>query len=282
MKKLLIITIFILAAAIIIINFFPKNSQNRFTVKPGVLRVGMDLKYPPFETFDNNNKPSGISVDVAQAFADYLGLKLEVVNMDFSTIIPGLETKSIDIAIASMSYTTERDKKVDFSNPYFYFKIIGLMSKKYANKHNITAKTTTDELWKIKNTKFTGMIGQISSKIPQEKGFNVKLYNDKGSAVMDISQNKADMLIISSEVVVHANQNYPQSTEIFWNALEISPICMAVREGNKDLLSKANLFIKSMSEKNGTYSKLTKKYDPIIRDFYKNESIGLDFYINAK
>lgn len=282
MKKIMLIAVIVIATGIVAINFMPKDKKNGLTVTPGVLKVGMDLKYPPFETFDSDNNPSGISVDVAQGLADYMGLKLEVVNLDFSTIIPALETRSIDIAIASMGYTKERDKKVDFSDPYFYFKMIGLMSSDYAEKNNISKATTSDDLWQIKDTRFIGMIGQTSSIIPQSKGFDVKLYNDKGSAVMDISQNKADMLIFGSDVVVHANQNFPDTTEIFWSPVEVSPICMAVSEGNKALLDKANSFIKTMSKKDGEYSKLSAKYDSVIQKFYKNDEIGLDFYINAK
>ncbi len=282
MRKFLLIAVILIAAIIIILNFFPQQNNSSLTVEPGILKVGMDLKYPPFETFDQESNPSGISVDVAQGLADYLGLKLEIINMDFSTLIPALETRSIDIAIASMSYTEERDKKVDFSKPYFYFKMIGLMNKDYARKNNITRQTTSDDLWKLKNTRFSGMIGQTSSIIPQTHGFEVKLYNDKGSAVMDISQNKADMLIFGSDVVVHANRNYPETTEIFWNPIEVSPICMAVREGNTKLITKANEFIESMSKKDGLYSKLATKYNPIIQDFYQNNNLGLDFYIDAK
>ncbi len=282
MKKILLITAILFGVIIIIINVFSIKKTNELTVEPGILKVGMDLKYPPFETFDGNNNPSGISVDVAQALADYLGLKLEIKNMDFSTIIPALETKTIDIAIASMSYTKERDLKVDFTQPYFYFKIIGLMNSEYAKNNNITKATTSKDLWKIKNTRFIGLIGQISSAIPQSHGFDVKMHNDKGNAVMDISQNKADMLIFGSDVIVHANQNYPKTTEIFWSPFEVSPICMAVREGNKNLIKKANNFIESMSNDNGVYDKLSLKYDDIIHHFYNNNTIGLDFYINAE
>lgn len=282
MKKILLIIAILLGIVLIIANIYPSDKITGLTVQPGVLKVGMDLKYPPFESFDSNNKPSGISVDVAKALADYLDLKLEIKNMDFSTIIPALETKNIDIAIASMSYTKERDLKVDFTKPYFYFKMIGLMNSEYAKNNNISKTTTSNDLWKIKDTRFIGLIGQISSTIPQSHGFEVKMHNDKGSAVMDISQNKADMLIFGSDVIVHANQNYPKTTEIFWSPFEVSPICMAVSEGNKKLLEKADKFIETMSIDNGVYDQLSLKYDDIIHQFYNNNTIGLDFYINAE
>jgi polar amino acid transport system substrate-binding protein len=269
------ISLLVVLAAGCTINNMDKG---KLTVKEGVLRVGMDLQYPPFETFDKDNNPSGISVDVAKAFADSLGLKLEVVNMDFSTIIPALETRDIDIAIASMSITKAREKKVDFSNPYFYFKIIGLMNKYYAEKHKLGEASIAEDLWKIGDTRFVGLAGQISSSIPVAHGFTVQNVIDKASAITEVSQGRADVLIISPEVVVSANKAYPDTTQIFWSPLDISPIGMAVTEGNEKLLDKANDFISKMDDVGGVYDVLRKKYQPAMDELY-GDGVSLNLYI---
>lgn len=81
--------------------------------KDNVLRVGMDLKYPPFETIDNN-QVNGISVDIAKALGKYLNMEVEIVNTNFASLIPSLHSKEIDLIISSMSITKERSKVVDF------------------------------------------------------------------------------------------------------------------------------------------------------------------------
>lgn len=258
-----------------------KAEKGTFTVKAGVLRVGMDLQYPPFETFDKENKPSGISVDVAQAFADSLGLELEVVNMDFSTLIPALETKDIDIAIASMSINEEREKKVDFSKPYFYFKIIGLMNKDYATANSLDENSATDDMWSKKETKFIGLAGQISTSIPESHGFAVEQAIDKASAITEVSQGRADVLIMSPEVVVSANNAYPDTTEVLWTPLDTSPIGMAVAEGNSELLAKANEFIDKMDDEGGIYDVLREKYQPDLDELYGG-GVTMDIYIYEK
>ena len=256
----------------------PDLSKNSVTVEEGVLRVGMDLQYPPFETFDDSGNPIGISVDVAQALADKLELELEVVNMDFSTLIPALETGDIDIVIASMSITQEREEKVDFTAPYFYFKIIGLMNKDYADDNSLDDESTADDLWAIKDTRFIGLAGQISVNIPEAHGFDVQMSVDKSAAITEIVNGEADMLLISPEVVVGAHNANPNTTAVFWTPLEVSPIGMAVDEGNKELLELADEFIALMDSEGGVYDKLRQKYASTLQELY-GEGFTMDFYI---
>lgn len=254
------------------------GERDSLTVKEGVLRVGMDLQYPPFETFDDAGNPTGISVDVAQALADELNLELEIINMDFSTLIPALETKDIDIAIASMSITDERQKKVDFTKPYFYFKIIGLMNKGFAVSNGLDENADAAALWRINETRFVGLAGQISTEIPQQFGYDVEESVDKAAAITEIVNGRADVLLISPEVVVGAHNAHKDSTAVLWTPLDVSPIGMAVAKDNNALLDKANVFIDSMDDQGGVYDELRTQYADELKSLY-GESITMDYYI---
>ena len=136
MKKIL--TIFILAFTVFSLIACSTNTSTNSdtgvsTTQNQVIRVGMDLRYPPFEMVDFDNNHMGISVDIANEFGEYIGAEVEIVNTNFSALIPALNSGSIDIIIASMSITEEREQSVDFTDPYFYFKIISLVNKDFAN-----------------------------------------------------------------------------------------------------------------------------------------------------
>lgn len=276
MKKLLIIVV-VLALAFSIAAC-AQEEYDGITVEEGVLKVGMDLQYPPFETFDVNNEPIGISVDVAQGLADELGLELEVVNMDFGNLITSLETGKIDIAIASMSITEDREKQVDFSNPYFYFKITGVMNKVYADAYGLKSDSTEDELWAVTDTRFIGISGQISVSIPEEHGFTVLEAVDKSSAITEVALGRADILIMSAEVVADAHNANPDSTILFNAALDVSPIGMAVAEGNAELLAAANEYIAILDDEGGVYDQLRVKYLETMQDKFGPDAT-LDLYI---
>src|SRR5690348_12058439 len=83
-----------------------------------VLRIGMELTYPPFEMVDEAGHPAGISVDIAKALGDYLGKKTVIRNIPFVGLIPALKSWKIDLIISSMTVTDERRRSIDFSDPY--------------------------------------------------------------------------------------------------------------------------------------------------------------------
>ena len=87
----------------------------------GVLRMGTASGYSPYEFTvlrDGQNEVVGIDVFLGEYIADQLGVELEVVDMEFGSLIASLETGGIDMIIAGMGATEERDQSIDFSNAY--------------------------------------------------------------------------------------------------------------------------------------------------------------------
>jgi polar amino acid transport system substrate-binding protein len=87
-------------------------------VQKGKLLVCSDLPYPPQEFFDENGNPVGTDIDIGNEIATRLGLKMEVVNSVFDTIIAAVSAGKCDIIISAMNITAERQKQVSMI-PYF-------------------------------------------------------------------------------------------------------------------------------------------------------------------
>lgn len=66
-----------------------------------------------------------------------------------------------------MSITEARKLEVDFSEPYFYFKIISLVNKDFATANNLTEDSTVEDLLAIENARYVGIAAQVSSSIPE-------------------------------------------------------------------------------------------------------------------
>ncbi len=276
MKKLLLImSMFMILTAVVSCDTTNSSTTN---TEPEILKVGMDLQYPPFETFDNENKPEGISVDIAFAFGEYLGREVEIVNTDFSALIPALNSGEIDIAIASMSITEEREQSVDFTDPYFYFKIITLLNKNFATSNNINEESTVEDLLAINDVTYIGLATQVSVTIPESYGKTVTEATDLGTAIESVAQGTADALLMSANPVVNGYNANPNDTLILWDAFVASPIGMAVAEGNSELLAEANAFIDSFNESGGLYEVLATKWDDVLLESLGR--YGLEFYIN--
>jgi hypothetical protein len=87
------------------------------TIRPGVLLIGSENTYPPFE-MTVGNQFVGFDVDVANAVAARLGLRPQIVKTTFGKIIPGLQGGNYDVTISAMTITPERAKVIFFSKPY--------------------------------------------------------------------------------------------------------------------------------------------------------------------
>lgn len=86
----------------------------------GVLTVGSNVAYAPFESFESGEQAVGFDVDVMTAIAEGLGLELNFQNNpSFDALIPSLEDGQYDAVISAMTINDERKEKIDFSDPYF-------------------------------------------------------------------------------------------------------------------------------------------------------------------
>jgi polar amino acid transport system substrate-binding protein len=243
------------------------------------IRVGMDLRYPPFETVTSDNVPEGISVDVANAFGEYLGRPTEIVNTGFGGLIPSLQSGEIDIVIASMSITDARKVVVDFTDPYFFFKIITLVNQDFATANGLTEDSTLAQLLAIENARYAGIASQVSATIPTQNGKTVTEYIDLPTAIEAVAaeQNSADILLMSASPVVNANNANPNTTMIVWDPWIASPIGMAVNKGNTALLEQANAFIDTFNDEDGMYDQLRANWDEVV--LAQLIRYGMDFYI---
>lgn len=81
------------------------------------LTMATEATFPPYEYYDGD-AIVGIDVEVAQAIADKLGMELEVTDIAFDSIIPGIQTGKYDMGMAGMTVTDERKEQVNFSDSY--------------------------------------------------------------------------------------------------------------------------------------------------------------------
>jgi polar amino acid transport system substrate-binding protein len=85
-----------------------------------ILKVGSDTNFAPFEFQDEKSKEYvGFDMDLVKAVGKQMGYEVKIQSMGFDGLIPALEAGQIDVAIAAMTITDERKKKVNFTKPYY-------------------------------------------------------------------------------------------------------------------------------------------------------------------
>lgn len=106
-------------------------------VEDGVLTIAMECAYAPYnwsQSDDSNgavpisNVPgtyaNGYDVMIAKRICEAYGWELEVIQSDWDSLVPGVQTGTFDAVIAGQSMTAERSEQVDFAGPYFYATIV--------------------------------------------------------------------------------------------------------------------------------------------------------------
>jgi ABC-type amino acid transport substrate-binding protein len=84
-------------------------------LQDGVLNVGSDIAYAPFEFFQEGTEiADGLDVDMATAIAEVLGVEAEFINTGWDGIIPALQTEDFDVIMSAMTITEDRSEEIDF------------------------------------------------------------------------------------------------------------------------------------------------------------------------
>ncbi len=90
-----------------------------FAQSPLKLRIGVEGAYPPFSEVGADGKLKGFEIELARLYCEKMKAQCELVQTDFDGLIPALQARKIDAIVASMSITTERQRTIGFSKPYY-------------------------------------------------------------------------------------------------------------------------------------------------------------------
>jgi polar amino acid transport system substrate-binding protein len=111
--------------------------------KRGVLRVAVPQDFAPFGSVGPSMQVEGLDIDVAALLAKKMGAKLELVPVTSANRIPYLQTKKVDLVISTLGKDAERDKVIDFSQPYSPYNnsVFGPASLKVDGPADLAGKT---------------------------------------------------------------------------------------------------------------------------------------------
>lgn len=230
------------------------GSKASMTVTEGKLIMATNAEFPPYE-YKEGDKIVGIDAEVAKLIADKLNLELEIADVDFDSIIPGVQSGKYDMGMAGMTVTDERKEKVNFSDSYATGVQVVIV------KEDSDIKTTADLNGKKIGAQ-QGTTGYIyASDTVENGGFgeeNVTGYQNGALAVEALKGGKIDCVIIDNEpakAYVAANKGLKiLDTEY---VTEDYAICFA--KSNTELQTKVNDALKELIA-DGSVKKVVDTY----------------------
>ena len=216
------------------------------------LVVATDTAFVPFE-FKQGDKYVGFDVDLWDAIAKQLKLDYTLKPMDFSGIIPALQTRNVDLALAGITITEERKKAIEFSDGYYKS---GLLVMVRNNENDING--ISDLSGKVVAVKSgTGSVDYAKANI---KTKDLRQFPNIDNAYMELGTNRADAVLHDTPNILYfINTAGKGRFKAVGESIEAQQYGIAFPKGSDDLREKVNGALKTIKE-NGTYNQLYKKW----------------------
>ena len=230
------------------------DKKEELKAKAEVLKVGMELAYPPFEMSDKAGNPSGVSVDFAKALGKSMNKEVVIENIAWDGLIPSLKTGKIDLIISSMTITQERKKSIDFSVPYAQSSLAILAN----NKSGVNSITDLNQKGKTIAVK-KGSTGHVFAK-DNLKEAEILVFDKEAACVLEVVQGKADGFIYD-QLTIYKNYAKNKETTVallqsFQKDFEYWGVAL---KQNSPLKAQVDAFI-TQAKKDGTFDEFAKTH----------------------
>lgn len=236
-----------------------ETTAANLTATEGVLVMATNAAFPPYE-FKEGDDFAGIDVEIAGKIAEKLGMTLEIQDVEFGSIIGGVQTGKFDIGMAGMTVTDERLESVNFSKSYATGIQVVIVNED-------SAIASLDDLKGDGSMKFgvqQDTTGDIYASDTAEKGGygeeNVIRYKTGAEAVMALKAGKVDAVIIDNEPAksfVAANEGL----KILEGNWVLEDYAIAVAKENTALLTAIDNALAELTA-DGTVADIIAKYIP--------------------
>ena len=179
------------------------NSNPLNLVKPGSLVVGMTLQFKP-QMYLEDGKPAGYDVELVKRLAKALRLKLEIKNMDFAGLIPGLVSKQFDLVSVGLTKNPDREKSIQFVREYMPYTTV-LAARTGDSTGN------TKAVWNVAGKKVTALQGAAASRIVKADFPNTTLveFPQQNDAFLEVVSKRADAIVVEENLLNQYNKTNP-------------------------------------------------------------------------
>lgn len=246
-----IISLIIIGMLVMAVGLVGCGKETGTTAK--ILKVGTDAGFAPFEFQDENSKEYvGFDVDLIKALGKQIGYEVQIQNINFDGLIPGLEGNNIDVAIAGMTITEARSQKVNFTKPY------------YTSGLTIVVKndnTTINSFKDLEGKKIAVQIGTTgATEAKKIKNATVREFNNAPEAFMELRAGGVEAVVndkpVNDYFIVKSGS---KDAKTVGQPLVAEEYGVATAKKNTELAAKLDKALDEL-KKNGEYDKIYVKW----------------------
>jgi len=223
----------------------------------GKLVVGTSADFPPFEFVDENGDFAGFDIALADAIGEKMGVEVEIADMPFDSLLAAVQEGKLDIVIAALNYTPERDENVDFTDPYLVSTTVLVVDESFEGsletvedvaQYVLGAQTgSTQDTWVTETLIDAGLM-------TDENFFR---YERVDQGILELQAGRIDIYVVDNSPA-EAFAEEMGGLEIIHmdeSILEPSPMNIALPEGDAELQAELNSILAELKDE-GTITEL--------------------------
>ncbi|MCB8941702.1 MAG: amino acid ABC transporter substrate-binding protein [Ardenticatenaceae bacterium] len=208
----------------------------------GVLRVGLDPTYPPFEV-DNGGDLVGLDVDLATAIANDLGLDVQFTYFGYDGLYDALATGQVDVLISALVIIPERTRDFNYSEPYFNageILIVPVDSETIETMADLGGQTVAVELGSLGHVEATEWAKRVAN-------LEIMTFSTADEAITAVQQNDAHAALtdaINGRLYLHNHNGLKRLPE----SVAVEPFALVVRSEDEQLLDVLNQSLATLEQ----------------------------------
>jgi cystine transport system substrate-binding protein len=219
----------------------------------GVINIGLEGTYPPFSFVDENGKLTGFEVQLSEALAKELGVKVKLQSTPWAGILAALESKRLDVVVNQVTISDERKKKYDFSKPYTVSGIQAVVAKKNADSIKQASDLAGKKVGMGLGTNYEQW---LKDNVPTAV---VKTYDDDPTKYQDLRVGRIDAILVDRLAAFDLINKTNETLALAGEAFSRQEAGIAVRKGEPELLKALDDALDKLRA-DGTRAKLSKQW----------------------
>ena len=247
MKKLIALLLSVIFVAVCFTGCGASGKTLAEVKEAGKLVIATSPDFPPFESLEGNDVV-GIEVDIMKLVCQELGVECEFVQMDFDSVLIGIQAAKYDCAMSGITVTPDREKNMLFTDPYYVAAqvIVVKSDSAIAGKADLAGK------------KISVQTGTTAESGCQDEGLEVESFQANADAKAALTTGRVDAWVVDNLTALQMVEE-GDGLKILSENMTEEPYAFAFAKGSETLVTEFNKIIVELSN-NGEIEKIFNKY----------------------
>lgn len=247
MKKLIALLLSVIFVAVCFTGCGASGKTLAEVKEAGKLVIATSPDFPPFESLEGNDVV-GIEVDIMKLVCQELGVECEFVQMDFDSVLIGIQAAKYDCAMSGITITPDREKNMLFTDPYYVAAqvIVVKSDSAIASKADLAGK------------KISVQTGTTAESGCQDEGLDIESFQANADAKAALTTGRVDAWVVDNLTALQMVEE-GDGLKILSENMTEEPYAFAFAKGSEDLVAEITAIVNKLVN-DGTVQQIFQKY----------------------